>query len=257
MSRVEITREGVVAAIAEFDLLGRTVFLERYGFNGVRDYYVLYDGSRYDSKAIAAVAHKWAPSGSGRALTALELSGGRADAVRRLRELGFEVTEPVQGGDAGATLRRSSAFQAAWTRFARNVAALQKEEPFTGFGEGVAAAWEGYKSRLRTRALEILSPGNWTQAMVGSGEILDRTIAAVEIQEDRVNLINNLVFWQNRYGHANRDHRGLLEAVGTPVRLEVEQALFDLLVRMTTAAPSRVWWSSPGLGIRCSPTSSF
>jgi hypothetical protein len=38
-------------------------------------------------------------------------------------------------------------------------------------------------------------------------------IEAIEIQEGRSNLTNNLVFWQNRFGHANRDHRALLEAI--------------------------------------------
>lgn len=228
MAKAEITREGVLAAIDEFDAVGRPAFLERYGFNGARDYFVIHDGRRYYSKAIAAVAHRWAPGGGGRALTALELSGGRADAARRLRDLGFEVTEPSQLQGEAAALRRSAAFQAAWARFGKNVAALQKGGPFAGFHEGVAAAWEGYKPRLRARALEILAPGDWTEAMVGSGEILDRTIAAIEIQEDRINLTNNLVFWQNRYGHANRDHRGLLEAVGTSARRPVERALLDL-----------------------------
>lgn len=99
MPRAEIDAQGVLNAIAEFDSLGRSTFLDRYGFNGSRDYFLVYEGHRYDSKAIAAVAHKWAPLGDGRALTPLELSGGKTDAAKRLRELGFEVTEPVPNGD--------------------------------------------------------------------------------------------------------------------------------------------------------------
>jgi hypothetical protein len=223
--RAEITREGVMRAIEEFDDLGRDTFLERYGFNGARDYFLLLKGRQYDSKAIAAVAHKWATGGDGRALTAMELSGGPMDAAKRLRDLGFSVTEP---GAARASGERPD-FDTAYARFLRNIAHLQKGAPFSGFSEGVAAAWEGYKSRLRTRALEILGSDTWAAEMIGTGEILQRTINAVEIQEDRLNLTNNLVFWQNRYGHANREHRGLLEAVDRPAhRRQVEQALFKL-----------------------------
>lgn len=229
MPRAEITREGVLNAIAEFDAIGRAAFLERYGFNGARDYFLVHVGNRYDSKAIAAVAHKWATGGGGRALTALELSGGRADAAWRLRELGFEVAGPAHEGSAGLGTLTRSEFQRSYARFAARVASLQKGQPFTNFGEGVVAAWEGYKPRLRARALEILAPEGWTAAMIGSGEILRRAINAIEIQEDRINLTNNLVFWQNRFGHANRDHRALLEAANLPrLRQDVEQALFDL-----------------------------
>lgn len=223
MPRADITREGVLNAMEEFDAVGREAFLEGYGFNGAREYFLVHDGRRYDSKAIAAVAHKWAPDSDGQALTALELSGGRTDAAKRLRDLGFVVTGP---GDVPPS---RSDFDRAYTRFLRNIAPLQKGLPFRGFDEGVAAAWEGYKPRLRARALEILDTESWTSAMIGSGEILERAIRAVEIQDDRINLNNNLVFWQNRYGHASRDHRGLLESVDRPgLRREVERALFKL-----------------------------
>ena len=225
MSRGTLTRQGVLNAIAEFDASGRAAFLERYGFNGARDYFLVHEGHRYDSKAITAVANKWAADGSGRALTALELSGGRTDAARQLRDLGFEVTEPEDAVKAGIQVH----LDRAWSRFLQDITALQKGMEFTGFGEGVAAAWEGYKPRLRARALEILAPDSWTSEMIGTGQILQQAIAAVEIQEDRINLTNNLVFWQNRYGHASREHRGLLEAIGQPgLRGKVEQALFGL-----------------------------
>lgn len=43
MSRAPITRGGVLSAMAEFDALGRAVFLDRYGFNGARDYFVVHE----------------------------------------------------------------------------------------------------------------------------------------------------------------------------------------------------------------------
>jgi hypothetical protein len=120
-------------------------------------------------------------------------------------------------------------FAAQFARFQRLIAANDKGNAFTNFREGIVAAWEGYKPRLRQHALGILDAQGWEAQSIGSGEILRRAIAAIEIQESRLNLINNLVFWQNRYGHSNRDHRVLLEAtLDARLRREIERELFTL-----------------------------
>lgn len=112
-------------------------------------------------------------------------------------------------------------------RFKRLVAKHGDGRAFTTFHEGVVAVWEGYKPRLHDRARGILVPESWVESEIGSGDILQRTINAVEIQES--SLVNNLVFWQNRFGHANRDHHALLQAVSnTKRRGELERHLFDL-----------------------------
>ena len=49
--------EAVEQAMAEFDERGREPFLDAYGFAPARDYFVVADGRRYDSKAIVGVAH--------------------------------------------------------------------------------------------------------------------------------------------------------------------------------------------------------
>ena len=101
--------------------------------------------------------------------------------------------------------------------------------PFRGFDEGLAAAWENYKPRLRDHALGLLRLGDWLEGEIGSGAILKRMVEAIEIQDSHLNLTNNLVFWQNRFGHANRDHRAMLEAASNPVlRGGVEGLLFGL-----------------------------
>jgi hypothetical protein len=101
--------------------------------------------------------------------------------------------------------------------------------PFRGFDEGLAAASEDYKPRLRDYALSLLEPEAWSEDDIGTGEILKRMIAAIEIQDSRVNLTNNLVFWQNRFGHANRDHKALLEAESNPgLRRNMEASLWQL-----------------------------
>jgi hypothetical protein len=91
------------------------------------------------------------------------------------------------------------------------------------------AVWESYKPRVREHALSLLRSGEWSESEVGSGAILNRMIAAIEIQDSQSNLNNNLVFWQNRYGHANRDHRVLLEAASnSKLCREIEGLLFSL-----------------------------
>jgi 5-methylcytosine-specific restriction enzyme A len=57
MALSDLTVDAVLRAMAEFRELGREVFLERYGFGEARSYFVLEDGARYDSKAIAGAAH--------------------------------------------------------------------------------------------------------------------------------------------------------------------------------------------------------
>lgn len=79
-----ITREAVLDAIAECDRVGRARFLERYGFEPARRYFLRHDGVYYDSRAIVGVAHRFV---TGRPL----ISGGRQTVDRLLAHLGFEV----------------------------------------------------------------------------------------------------------------------------------------------------------------------
>lgn len=84
--------QAVIDAIAEFDEKGREAFLATYGFAPARDYFVEYDGKKYDSKAIAGVAHLHQ---HGSALSAEMFSGGDSTVANRLEKLGFDVTRPV------------------------------------------------------------------------------------------------------------------------------------------------------------------
>src|ERR1035437_951211 len=121
------------------------------------------------------------------------------------------------------------AFRSAFKRFKTLILFKSGGHPFANFREGLAAAWEDYKPRLRDHALGILDPGTWTSDAIGSGVILERTITAIEIYESRTKR-NNLVLWQNQYGHANREHRALLEARTNPrLRTAIEGELYALL----------------------------
>ncbi|MFD4541336.1 HNH endonuclease [Streptomyces bauhiniae] len=83
-----ITRDAVLKSIAEYDQLGRTEFLAKYGFAESLTYVLAYEGRWYDSKAIAGAAHQW---DHGRALLPSEFSGGRDHAAAWLKRAGFTV----------------------------------------------------------------------------------------------------------------------------------------------------------------------
>jgi 5-methylcytosine-specific restriction enzyme A len=89
VSLASITREAVLAAIAEYDDLGQDAFLDKYGFHPARSYVLVHDGKSYDSKAIVGVAHGHVP---GRPpLKPGEFSGGEARVGSLLRKLKFTL----------------------------------------------------------------------------------------------------------------------------------------------------------------------
>ena len=88
MNLVGLTRQSVLEAIAEYDRLGQEEFLRTHDFGQAVAYWLEYQGRRYDSKAIAGVAHGYA---TGRPLTWRDLVGGKAMVKPRLEELGFRV----------------------------------------------------------------------------------------------------------------------------------------------------------------------
>jgi hypothetical protein len=78
----------VLQALAEYDRLGQVAFLRKYKFGRAREYYLLQDGRRYDSKAIAGAAHGYQFL---QPLRAADFSGGEATVASKLRSLGFDV----------------------------------------------------------------------------------------------------------------------------------------------------------------------
>jgi hypothetical protein len=130
-------------------------------------------------------------------------------------------------GSASKTPHPSD-FSTSYVRF-QSLLTLTSGEPLKSFDEGLIAVWEGYKPRVRSYALNLLGAEDWSEDQIGSGEILERTIAAIEIHATHGDRTNNMVFWQSRYGHAQRDHRALLEARSIPEhRRRFERLLFDL-----------------------------
>ncbi|MEV4477025.1 HNH endonuclease [Nonomuraea sp. NPDC049504] len=103
MALSDLNRVMVLAAIKEYDQLGRDAFLDRYGFREARHYFILHNGHRYDSKAIAGVAHRGV---DGRVLRPSEFSGGAATVGRVLGHLGFLLDTRQDTSPAAAFLEK-------------------------------------------------------------------------------------------------------------------------------------------------------
>jgi 5-methylcytosine-specific restriction protein A len=82
------SRQAVLDAMHECDVLGREKFLAKYGFGESVSYVLVHEGRQYDSKAIAGAAYGYQ---HGEPLTAAEFSGGQATVQKKLHSLGFVV----------------------------------------------------------------------------------------------------------------------------------------------------------------------
>jgi hypothetical protein len=89
-------RDAVLAAIREFDDLGRDRFLEKYGFGRSQKYRIRHDGRLYDIKAVLAAAYQRQFQDRPPVTSANSTSGLRTT-VPKARELGFEV-EGISNG---------------------------------------------------------------------------------------------------------------------------------------------------------------
>lgn len=84
------SRESVLAAIKEFNDSGREAFLTTHGFGPARNYFLVHDGARYDSKAIYSVAYGYEHPDEG-PLASSEFSGGEGSVANRLESAGFQI----------------------------------------------------------------------------------------------------------------------------------------------------------------------
>lgn len=80
--------DAVERSIEEFDRIGRYAFLEKYGYREAREYFLVTEAGRYDSKAIFAAAYEYQ---HGVAVAASEIHGGKDAAAGRLADLGFTI----------------------------------------------------------------------------------------------------------------------------------------------------------------------
>jgi 5-methylcytosine-specific restriction protein A len=94
--------DAVLKALDEFDERGREAFLEKYGFRKSRRYFVIYGGREYDSKPIVGAAFGYQDPQRG-PVPHTEFDGGENATARRLRQLGFEVTDKGSARNPGWT----------------------------------------------------------------------------------------------------------------------------------------------------------
>jgi hypothetical protein len=122
-----VTRQHILAAIAEYDDRGAENFLGVYGFTPSVRETLDHDGRTYDAKAVLGVAHRHA---TGRVATADELAGGKVDAVTILRKRGFEASGPVSAAPApAASSRRAPAAPRTRTSTPRRTAEPERPAP--------------------------------------------------------------------------------------------------------------------------------
>ncbi len=118
-------------------------------------------------------------------------------------------------------------FNQQFSRFDK-IIRLSSERGFISFREGWPAKEEGYKEDLRKEALYRLNTPSWKRSEIGKGWILERVISAIEINEPRRHIKNNLVDWPNQYGPKRRSHRALLDAKSDrAAKRDVEKWFFD------------------------------
>ena len=88
----------VLQAVAEFDNLGRSAFLTRYGFSVSTKFFLVHEGNCYDTKAIVGAAHAYQFPERG-PLRSGDFSGGLGpgQAAAVLERLGFDVVEKLDG----------------------------------------------------------------------------------------------------------------------------------------------------------------
>jgi len=101
-----ITSQHVLAAIAEHDERGAEAFLAALGFTPSSDAVIVHEGSRYDARAVLAVAHRLA---TGRLATPEEFRSSLDQALAVLRRRGFDVTGPTAVARRAAAPRSSRA----------------------------------------------------------------------------------------------------------------------------------------------------
>ena len=149
-----------------------------------------------------------------------------------VREVSEEVFNKILGQanmnyEAGFNLNEYSIsakiFDEVYEQYLEFIKVESGGQEFLGFNEGFMYKREAYKSEIREKALQILDTGSWTQDLVGSGNIAQRIVDALELKG------NNLVDTALRYGPDTLPHRQILDALKSGENIsEIEQVFFDL-----------------------------
>ncbi len=162
-----LTREAILAALDEFQQIGRDAFLRKYGFGVARDYFVLHpvSGLACDSKAIVGAAHGIQFPDRG-PLQPKDFSGGAATVAKWLRQLGFELTNALPDPEQAHVSNRARA----WSRQEVELLVADYLQMLT-----LELAGQTYNKAARRKALLPLLDGR-TEASI---EFKRRNVSAV------------------------------------------------------------------------------
>lgn len=121
-----------------------------------------------------------------------------------------------------------STFVEVFERFRDAVASDKGSDgPFRSFTTGLPYFEESYKEEVYHYARRLLDARRWKKSQIGSGQILERVIGAIEIDRDNT-LRNNMVQWTARWGEGGKAHKEILAARNnTDARKEIEQLFFS------------------------------
>lgn len=165
MGLAELTDpDAVLHAIAEYDELGETKFLDKYGRGPARGYLLEYGGRFYPSKAIAVAAHDHQ---TGTRSTGNPFSGGKNHAAARLERLGFTVHGP-----GSPTVRQSFAVMWNPDRFEwepGDLAATRSHIAENGASPGNWSTGQTTQGIEPGDRIYLLLVGNHGRGLIGSG----------------------------------------------------------------------------------------
>ncbi|WP_372697508.1 HNH endonuclease [Arthrobacter sp. JSM 101049] len=169
MALEDLTDTGaVIRALHMYDDMGRDAFLAKYGFRPAQKYWLSHEGRRYDSKAIAGVAHL---NQTGTLLSSSEFTGGINGAVRILKGLGFDVTtDEVPAAEAGGRPSFAVIWNPGnWTWDQDDFESVRESIAATGGATGqwsTGSRWSGIEPGDRVFLFLV---GSENRGLIGSG----------------------------------------------------------------------------------------
>ncbi len=146
-----------------------------------------------------------------------EISKKTFDKILKLTSIQLEPR--MHGNITVSTIK----FDEIYKHFPQFIHDISEGKQYLGFSDGYVYESESYKDALRLKSLNILKTTDWAPQMVGSGQILDKTIETFELED------NNLIGTRRKFGPDSVPHKKMLIAQRTGEHVkEMEETLFDL-----------------------------
>lgn len=177
-------REAIMKAISELDRIGRSAFMERYGFADRNlTYEAEHAGKCYPSKAIFGAAFGFMPGGKAR--NSAQCNG--TEAREHLKKLGFKIVGAKTGGETSGTAPKVRLNRTALEELRSQFLALHPD--FRTFADcpSFAEKEDGYKRALIAQAAQLVQEISDDQAL--GGALLDLALG-------KGGFYSNLIDWR-------------------------------------------------------------